>query len=107
MIGRVVIPALAAFTLAVATPPPHTPTHRTEKPTVNRDVAHDVSKPLSSYSPARSAHDFNRRRINNSADVEQRAPGTKPAATLVESFDGLGAGFEGPQGTARFNNPSD
>jgi hypothetical protein len=39
--------------------------------------------------------------------VEQTASGTRPAAALVESFDGLGAGFEGPQGTANFRNPSD
>jgi hypothetical protein len=31
----------------------------------------------------------------------------RPAAPLVESFDGLGAGFQGPQGTATFRNPSD
>jgi hypothetical protein len=39
--------------------------------------------------------------------VEQTAQGEKPAATLVESFDGLGVGFEGPQGTATLRNPSD
>ena len=39
--------------------------------------------------------------------VEQKAPGTKPAARLVESFHGLGAGFSGPQGMRRGNNPSD
>src|SRR6185436_20552919 len=33
--------------------------------------------------------------------------GTKPAATVVESFDGLGVGFEGPQGMAVVRNPSD
>src|SRR5437870_8693797 len=32
--------------------------------------------------------------------VEQRSAGTRPGATLVSSFDGLGAGFEGPQGRA-------
>src|SRR6058998_3332197 len=32
---------------------------------------------------------------------------TKPGATLVESLDGLGAGFEGPQGAFRGSNPSD
>jgi len=42
-----------------------------------------------------------------SADVEQTAFGTKPPATLVASFDGLGVGFTGPQGTANFRNPSD
>ena len=40
-------------------------------------------------------------------DVEQRSPGTRPAATLVASFDGLGVGFSGPQGTATVRNPSD
>ncbi len=40
-------------------------------------------------------------------DVEQREPGTAPAARLVSSFDGLGVGFEGPQGTGHADNPSD
>ena len=39
--------------------------------------------------------------------IEQKAAGTKPAATLVESFDGLGADFQGPQGSGRGGNPSD
>jgi hypothetical protein len=39
--------------------------------------------------------------------AEQTAPGTEPPARLVASFDGLGFGFEGPQGTAPFRNPSD
>jgi len=39
--------------------------------------------------------------------VEQRSQGSRPAAPLLESFDGLGAGFEGPQGTTTFRNPSD
>lgn len=45
------------------------------------------------------------------AAVEQTSQGQRPAAPLIESFDGLGVGFEGPQATpaARaFNrNPSD
>jgi hypothetical protein len=41
-----------------------------------------------------------------SAAVEQRSQGTRPPAELVESFDGLGVGFEGPQGTAALRNPS-
>lgn len=41
------------------------------------------------------------------AAVEQRAQGTRAAAALAESFDGLGAGFEGPQGKANVRNPSD
>src|SRR5262245_36761696 len=39
--------------------------------------------------------------------VEQRAHGLRDPAALVESFDGLGVGFEGPQGTAALRNPSD
>ena len=39
--------------------------------------------------------------------VEQTAPGTRPAAALVEKFDGLGIGFEGPHGKAEGRNPSD
>ncbi len=39
--------------------------------------------------------------------VEQTRQGTEPPAALVASFDGLGEGFTGPQGTARFRNPSD
>lgn len=42
-----------------------------------------------------------------SAAVEQTSQGKKAAATLAESFDGLGFGFEGPQGTANLRNPSD
>jgi hypothetical protein len=41
------------------------------------------------------------------AAAEQTSQGKRPAAPMIESFDGLGAGFEGPQGTATFHNPSD
>jgi hypothetical protein len=41
------------------------------------------------------------------AAVEQRSQGTRPGAELIASFDGLGVGFEGPQGTATLRNPSD
>jgi len=41
------------------------------------------------------------------AAVEQRSQGALPGATIVASFDGLGIGFEGPQGTATLRNPSD
>jgi hypothetical protein len=41
------------------------------------------------------------------AKVEQTSQGTRAGATLVESFDGLGVGFEGPHGTATVRNPSD
>src|SRR5262245_7883302 len=39
--------------------------------------------------------------------VEQRRAGTRSAIQLAESFDGLGFGFEGPQGKANLRNPSD
>jgi hypothetical protein len=42
-----------------------------------------------------------------SGAVEQTSPGTKPPASLIESFDGLGVGFTGPQGTSKQGNPSD
>jgi hypothetical protein len=45
--------------------------------------------------------------VRQSRDVEQRTPGHEPAARLVASFDGLGVGFDGPQGTRRARNPSD
>ncbi len=39
--------------------------------------------------------------------IEQTSQGTRPAARIVASFNGLGLGFEGPQGSATFRNPSD
>jgi hypothetical protein len=41
------------------------------------------------------------------AAVEQTTQGTRPAAAIVSSFDGLGTGFTGPQGTAEYRNPTD
>jgi len=41
------------------------------------------------------------------AAVEQRTQGNRAPAQVVESFDGLGVGFEGPQGKANVRNPSD
>ncbi len=40
-------------------------------------------------------------------EVEQRTAGERPPAALVASFDGLGASFRGPHGTAALRNPSD
>lgn len=42
-----------------------------------------------------------------SGTVEQRKMGPKSGVSLVASFDGLGVGFSGPQGTAFVRNPSD
>lgn len=41
------------------------------------------------------------------AAVEQRTQGTRPVLELMARFDGLGAGFDGPQGTSPGRNPSD
>lgn len=40
-------------------------------------------------------------------NVEQLVFGKKPSPRLLASFDGLGEGFTGPQGSATFRNPSD
>lgn len=39
--------------------------------------------------------------------IEQTASGRRPPARLVATFDGLGVGFAGPQGTSATRNPSD
>jgi hypothetical protein len=44
---------------------------------------------------------------DGSAAVEQTSDGTRPAAEIVESFDGLGVGFDGPQAMPPVRNPSD
>jgi len=90
--------------------------------TTNAAVASDVSKPLSSLSPpkdkdevetegqeeaAMSSAPIRVKVPRAAAEIEQMAPGTKPAAKLMVSFDGLGVGFEGPNGTGRGGNPSD
>jgi hypothetical protein len=41
------------------------------------------------------------------SSVEQTSPGASAPAALVDHFDGLGVGFDGPQGTATLRNPSD
>ncbi|HTM27201.1 MAG TPA: hypothetical protein VL225_18510 [Vicinamibacterales bacterium] len=40
-------------------------------------------------------------------NVEQTSQGPKPPAAIVASFDGMGVGFEGPQGKYEGRNPSD
>jgi len=93
--------------------------------TVQYAAAHDISRPLSSLSsPGEEADGESvetERRQNpaapiippvitsppGAAKVEQRSQGSRPGATLVASFDGLGVGFEGPHGAAALRNPSD
>jgi hypothetical protein len=45
--------------------------------------------------------------IESGASIEQKQQGSHDAVPLIESFDGLGEGFVGPQGTATTRNPSD
>ena len=45
--------------------------------------------------------------LAQSGSVEQITEGAKPAPIIAAQFDGLGVGFEGPQGTATLRNPSD
>src|SRR6185436_6630393 len=45
--------------------------------------------------------------VQTEAEVEQREEGTGPTPVMAASFDGLGVGFEGPQGAGRSGNPSD
>src|SRR5689334_22218892 len=45
--------------------------------------------------------------LTGTASIEQTTEGARAPATLVASFDGLGADFVGPQGNAYFSNPSD
>ena len=74
--------------------------------TSNWAVAHDVSPSLAELAEVETAcgpEDD----CQAAAAVEQTVHGTKPPAEIVASFDGLGEGFEGPQGTATFRNPSD
>jgi len=96
--------------------------------TVNVAIAHDVSPPLSSLTagddamaedgdapdealaPGKQSAGQNPAPLvvpAGSAAVEQKTPGTGPQPQLLASFDGLGSGFEGPQGKAAFRNPSD
>jgi hypothetical protein len=75
-------------------------------------VAHDVSPPLASLSFACNGNqaipDGSGQPIPlTSAAVEQTDHGTKASPEMVASFDGLGDGFEGPQGRSWYRNPSD
>ena len=87
-----------------------------EAVTVHTAVARDVSLPLTSlasfyrepvFDSAPKSIDETGANILTSESVEQTDHGTKPPPEIVASFDGLGEGFQGPQGSARFRNPSD
>ena len=46
-------------------------------------------------------------KVANGVAVEQKSQGFRPPAALIASFNGLGFGFVGPQGTTNARNPSD
>ncbi|MGB7190741.1 MAG: hypothetical protein WBD10_11430 [Acidobacteriaceae bacterium] len=64
---------------------------------------HSISAPVAKPAPAPPAVTIG----PQGAAVEQLTQGTHPQANLMASFDGLGAGFKGPQGSADARNPSD
>jgi hypothetical protein len=115
-------PALAVVTLALLIVPSLTPRPPVTPATaiVRAAAAHDVSPPLADLAAAAPIDDdpadagqrgagapSEAPRDALGAKVEQTTMGTRPAAALVESFDGLGVGFEGPQGPSTGRNPSD
>jgi hypothetical protein len=90
--------------------------------TVQNAVGHDVSPPLSSLALFQDGNagtqDGSGVGIGSipsaavttrltAASVEQTNQGTKTSPEILAHFDGLGDGFEGPQGKATLRNPSD
>jgi hypothetical protein len=90
----------------------------------SKPVRHDISQRMAVMSPVfvdspvlRSTafitpngeiKDLSAKKIKlKNAGIEQTSFGKKAAPALLASFDGLGEGFVGPQGTATFRNPSD
>ncbi len=80
--------------------------------TASTAVLHDASQRLAPQASDETDVDAGNRIPypvvpSGAAAVEQTSHGTKPPAAIVASFDGLGVGFVGPQGTATPRNPSD
>jgi hypothetical protein len=87
---------------------------RTNNVKVHQPVMHDVSSRLlveKQNKPVKSIADtqdtFDMTVPDGAAEVEQTSMGSKPPPQIVANFDGLGVGFEGPQGRSSQNNPSD
>jgi len=128
----IAIAALAAV-IWIGWPDPNDAGATAGATTVHRAVARDVSPPLASID---APSDGPRQRVSLAAGtlappedddptqqsvepytpkpgpvpgaaIEQTTMGMRPAAALVASFDGLGHGFEGPQGPSTARNPSD
>ena len=82
-------PLSAMIADAQTNPPPAPPTPQRPPGTPPAIVAPTITTPA------------------GSSAIEQTSEGTRPPASLVASFDGLGHGFTGPHGSATFRNPSD
>ena len=76
-------------------------------PPEDDDEEERARRERSSSRPRHRSSRLSSRRRPARRPVEQTSQGTRPSAALVESFDGLGVGFEGPQGTTNVRNPSD
>src|SRR3954469_18682306 len=71
-------------------------------------AAHDRSTALSHSERRASTTPLPTPRNPRLAPIaEQTTQGSRPALVAVASFDGLGVGFSGPQGSATLRNPSD
>lgn len=68
------------------------------------DCAHCVAPEADPAVPRRGAA---RRSAVLGADVEQRRQGWRQPLPVLEAFDGLGVGFDGPDGAPLLRNPSD
>jgi hypothetical protein len=66
----------------------------------SKSARHDISEPLINT----HSKNFTRKKR---AGIEQTYFGKRNAPQMVASFDGLGEGFTGPQGSAILRNPSD
>src|SRR6266487_418246 len=88
--------------------------------TVNQSLIHDVSRPFralaqtndeSEVPPSQRPSPTPTPPVMTSPPgaeaIEQTSQGNRASADVVANFDGLGAGFKGPQGTAVLRNPSD
>jgi hypothetical protein len=121
-LGRIAAFA-AGIVLVNMVPGAHRETRAAGTAMIRSSVARDVSRPLASIPSNALAPSSGEERAGQTANppspsekpvippaaaaIEQTEMGTKAPPEVVWSFDGLGEGFEGPQGTATFRNPSD
>ncbi len=113
VVAVILVPAVVILAIALASD--HASPARAAV-AVSMAVAHDMSGPLSQNGMGKRGGSnlaSGREPVEalatqvTSASVEQTDQGKKTAPEIVASFDGLGDGFKGPQGTGTFRNPSD